>query len=511
MSTTTVSFRSTTRDADLAAARQREAAARAAARESRRRAEAQRHRQQEARRQAEAERQQEAERQRRRARAQRTLAEQEARFEGLVARLDEAAGRLPDLALSAPRLAAMDAGTAQDPAQLEASAAQVTADVAAFADRVAGAIAEAERLLERRLAKAAAWRRATDLEQRLEQLAAQIRAVAMQLGTAAPATPTPTPGRPEPEAELEAVEAYEAALRGRLAAAEGQRDRLVAQAQSRERALALSGTAVQTRTAGEALNAHARAQRERAVTALAAFRDGELARAGLCLDELPAALQAQLAEAVAAAQAHDFRPSIARWIAREQQRRAGVARALALLQCAPELVHEDAGLAQRWANLAEQLQRIAGGLEDFHPSVAREYAQLDADARRLVNAAFSRADWVQAMCAQGFEVLERQDGQGLVVVDLDHPEVWLEATEYEDAEGGFATSLELKTDADRQADAAVLAGESRITDAICAKLARAAASGTPEVAATAEVVEHEDRIKRARRPPVARKTFAQRR
>ena len=207
---------------------------------------------------------------------------------------------------------------------------------------------------------------------------------------------------------------------------------------------------------------------------------------------------------MAAALSHDYRPSIARWIAREGQRRAGGVRALALLQCAPELVHEDAGLAQRWAILAEQLQRIAGGLEDLHPSVEREYAQLGADARRLVNAAFSRADWVQAMCAQGFDVLERQDGEGLVVVDLEHPDIWLEATEYEDAQGGFAATLELKT------DATALAEETGITDAVCAKLARAAESGTPEVATEASVVEHDSRIKRARRPAAAKKTFAQR-
>lgn len=488
MSTTTVSFRSTTLDADLAAVRRRETAAREAARESRRRAEAQRRRQ--------------AEEERRLARANRTIAEQEARFQGLVARLDEAAGRLPDLVLSAPGLAAMGGGTAQDPAQLEAYAAQVTADVAAFADRVAGAIAEAERLLVRRLAKAATWRSATDLEQRLEQLAAEIRAAAAQLGATARADAAP--GRPKLGAELEAVEAYETALGHRLAAAEGQRDRLVAQVQSRERAVALSGARVQTRAAGEALSAHAQAQRERAMAALAAFRDAELTRAGLRLEDLPATLRAQLAEAVAAALSHDYRPSIARWIAREGQRRAGGVRALALLQCAPELVHEDAGLAQRWAILAEQLQRIAGGLEDLHPSVEREYAQLGADARRLVNAAFSRADWVQAMCAQGFDVLERQDGEGLVVVDLEHPDIWLEATEYEDAQGGFAATLELKT------DATALAEETGITDAVCAKLARAAESGTPEVATEASVVEHDSRIKRARRPAAAKKTFAQR-
>jgi hypothetical protein len=215
-------------------------------------------------------------------------------------------------------------------------------------------------------------------------------------------------------------------------------------------------------------------------------------------------MQTQLDAALQQAARHDFRESVTRWIAREKQRRAGVALALELMQSAPEFVHEDPGLSQRWASLAEQLQRIAGGLEDINPSIEREYEQLRADACRLVNAAFTRADWVQAMCEQGFEVLERQDGQGLVVVDLDHPEIWLEATEYENEQGGFAATLELKT------DASSLPQEATITDDVCAKLARAAGSEAPGVSSEAAVVEHESRIKRARRPAAAQKTFAQR-
>lgn len=489
MSTTTVSISSTMQDTDLAAVRRREAEAREAARQARRRAEAERRR---------------AEEERRRiARANQAIADQEARFQVLVGRLDEAARRLPDLTLGAPRLVALGTSAAQDPAKLEAYATRLAADVAAFADRVEGAIAEAERLLARRLAKAAAWRRATDLEQHLALLAEQIREAAAELGTAAPTTSAP-PGRPRADAELEAIEVYEGALAQCVEAVQGQYDRLRARIRSRDGAIALSGAQVRTRGAAEALSHHAQGQAVRAAAALQAHRDAELARAGLSLGELPNALQAQLEEALRQAPRQDFRNTVTRWIARERQSRAGVARALELMQCAPDLVHEDPVLAQRWLSLAGQLQRIAGGLEDLVPSVEREYEQLHADARRLVNAAFTRADWVRAMCAQGFEVLERQDGAGLVVVDLDHPEIWLEATEYEDDQGGFAATLEMKT------DAAALAEEADITDAICAKLARAASAGTPEVATEAAVVEHERRIKRARRPAVAQKSFAQR-
>jgi DNA repair exonuclease SbcCD ATPase subunit len=197
MSTTTVSYRSTTRDANLAAVRRREAEAREAARRARRHA-------QEERRRAAEERRREEEERRRIARANQAIVDQEVRFQEVVARLDDAARRLPDLTLAAPRLAAMSESTAQNPAKLEAYAAQLTADVDTFARRVDGAIAEAERLLARRIAKAAAWRRAGDLEQQLELLRGEIRDVAAQLGTQT--TAVAAPGRPGPEAELELVE-----------------------------------------------------------------------------------------------------------------------------------------------------------------------------------------------------------------------------------------------------------------------------------------------------------------
>lgn len=501
MSTTTVSVRSTTRDANLAAVRRREAEAREAARQARRRAEEERRKKEAMRRRAEEERRREEQRRRRIANANQAIADQEARYQRLVERLDEAARRLPDLTLAAPRLASLGGNAAEDPAKLEAYAAQMAADVVAFCHRVDSAIAEAEHLLKRRIAKAAAWRRATDLEQRIELLIGQIRESAAELGTE-PATIL-APARPCPEADLEEVETYEAALMRRLDEAQKQRDRLRAQIRSRESAIALSGTQVKTRSAEEALCRHAQEQSARATAALRAHQDAELARAGLSLRDLPEALQSQLGEVLRQAPRHDYRESVTRWIARERQRRWGIARALELMQCAPDLVHADPGLSQRWASLAEHLQRIAGGLEDFNPSIEREYEQLRADAGRLVNAAFTRADWVQAMCEQGFEVLERQDGQGLVVIDLDHPEIWLEATEYENEQGGFGATLELKT------DASTLGEEAGITDSICAKLARAAGSGTPEVATEAAVIEHDRRIKRARRPAVAQKTFAQ--
>ncbi len=467
MSTTTVSFKSTTRDAEIEELRRREAEAREAAR-------------------------------RRIGVANATIAGQDERFQREVARLDEAAGRLPDLTLVAPQLPVMSSDVAQDPAKLESYAVQLTAEVDRFSRRLDAALAEAERLLERRIKKAAAWRSAADLEQQLGVLVLRCREDAVRIQEDVPTAVVPA--RPHPDAELEAVEAYVARLRQGYGEMQRHHAGLRARIASRESAMTLAGRSVEMRRADDTLSQYEAEQKARMLAALRPHLDDSLSKNGLCLDDLSGALRAQIDFIMDEAHCHDYRGSITRWIAREKQQRDGVARALMLLQCPPDLIHGDTRLSERWTSLAAQLQRIAGGLEDLTPSVDREYEQLRIDARRLVNTAFTKADWVRALNAEGLEVFEREDGQGLIVIDVDHPETWLEATPLEARHGGFGATLELKT------DATVLADEAGVTDAICAKLTRAAGSATPEVATQAEVIEHERRITRARRP----KAFAQR-
>jgi hypothetical protein len=308
--------------------------------------------------------------------------------------------------------------------------------------------------------------------------------------------------KPSGDADLEPIEAYVTALRYRLDERERQHARLRARLASRKRAAALGGTSVQMESADDALSRYEAERKRVARSGLEVYRDALLAEAGLCMGDLPSAVCAMVEDALAQADVHDQRERLSHWIGRERQHRAGVERALALLQCAPELVHEDRKLSERWSNLTAHLQRVAGGLDDFEPRIEREYEQLCADARRLLNGAFTRADWVRAMRAQEFEVCEREDGQGLIVVDLDHPEIWLEATELDSEQGGFAVTLELKTDAPSPVD------EAKVTDGVCARLARAAGRATDHVSAEAEVIERKTRITRSRRPATAQQTFA---
>lgn len=485
MSSTTVSYRSTSMDAGIDDLRRQEAEARQAARRAAERAEAQRRREEAVRRRIDA--------------ANRIVTEQDDRFRSAVVRLDEAARRLPDLALVAPPLPALSGEIASNPQRLEAYAEQVRATVERFERQLETAISEAERLLRRRFAKAAAWRTAADLEQQVAQRTQTCRELADRLGNKL--VSIPALAKPHAEAELEPVEAYVSALNKLVIEREREYANLRAQQMSRTRAVGLSGSTVMVDGADVALSRYEAERRQAARSALLSHRDGLLAKASLQLAEMPRAVCAMMEDAFEHAHTQDQRERVTSWIAREQQRRIGVEQALALLQCVPDLVHDEPSLARRWEQLVVQLQRIAGGLDDFGPGIEREYDQLRVDARRFVKCAFTKVDWVQAMREQDFEVCEREDSQGLIVVDLDHPEVWLEATELETEQGGFAATLELKTDAQQSVD------ESAVTDDVCARLARVAGSARPDTVTEAEVIERKSRITRGRRPAKA-KTFA---
>lgn len=317
-----------------------------------------------------------------------------------------------------------------------------------------------------------------------------------------PAEVVRTPARPDREADLEEIRAYVSALCKQRDALDRERYELSARAASRQCAAELAGETVLTQSAEQALARHEAECKEQARTALAAHRDAGLERVGLNLSELPGTACHLIEVALAQAHRMDQGDRVTRWIVHEHQRRTSVEQALALLQSTPNLVHEDKALAWRWINLTAQLQHIASGLGDFSPMIEREYRQICDDARRWVNSEFTKVDWAQNMREQGFEALEREDGQGLVVVDLENLDVWLEVEELETEHGGYAALLELKTD-DRAST-----GEAAVTDSICSRLARVAGASADHVAAETEVIERKPSITRGRRPARAQKSFA---
>lgn len=229
-----------------------------------------------------------------------------------------------------------------------------------------------------------------------------------------------------------------------------------------------------------------------------------LTAAGLNLADLPASTRGLITHALAHSHEQDLTAQVKRWVSREQHRSGSTQRAIELMQRAPELLQDSPDLSRRWSSLVIKLQRIAEGTEEMSPSIEREFDQLGRDARLNLKTALAKADWVKAMRTQGFEVLQRDDDGGLVVVDLSHPEVWLEAHEFESPDGGYATELELKTDASSSAEL-----EEKLTADVCRRLAQAAApERAGDVHTESEVIEHERRIKRARRPAAARNRFA---
>ncbi len=477
MSTTTVTYDSTTLDIAIADLRRIEAEARAAARKAAREAERERRREEQERQRIE--------------RASTAIAQHEESFQRAVATLDEAARRLPDLMLVAPKLPVLGSDFAGDLAQLEAYAKQLQTSVTRFEQQLHAAIEHATNLLQRRIAKAKAWQHCLDMEQQHAQRQEACAALAAHLGH--PFTAMAVPERPGTDAELESVQTYEKALQSQLEALGKEHAELCSRKAARSRAAALAGPTVVAEQGTASLKRYETERREAARSALLKHRDETLQEFGLTMEQLPDSVCNLIEGALEDAHLQDQRDRITYWIAHEEQRRSGVTRVLEVLQCAPDLVHDDRYLGHRWSVLSGRLQRIAGGLEDFGPDVDREYEQLQSDAARLRGKAYASVDWIQRMREEDFEVLERDDGNGLYIVDLTHPEVWLEVSEPLEAEGALVRELNINADT-TQAD------EAGVTDSVCKRLAKVAGKTSPQVKSDSVEIERDRHIKRRTRP-----------
>lgn len=466
---TTVSMRSTSIEATLEDVREREAAARAAART---------------------------------AELNVLIAEHETHLQALINRLDEAMVRLPDLNAMAPAVPSFLTPQGNDPDVLERFADRMAQQIESFSSKVDEAITTAEGLLARRKAKAAAWRTIADHEEQLRLQTREIMETARALGIFHRAVAIPE--RPAVDDELESVEHHVRLLESLIGDLARQQTDLDAQLDARRRASSLTGGTVVASSAGAAQERHEAQCKNEARRRLQESLNKYLTDAGLNFPDLPASTRGLITHALAHSHEQDLTAQVMRWVSREQHRNRSTKRAIELMQRAPELLQDSPDLSRRWSSLVIKFQRIAEGIEDMSPSIEREFDQLGQDARRNLKTALAKADWIKAMRTQGFEVLQRDEDGGLVVVDLSHPEVWLEAQEFESPVGGYATELELKTDGSSSAEK-----DTEVTDDVCRRLAQAAAPGDAgDVRRVSEVKERKQRIERAFRPRAAAKRLA---
>lgn len=461
MSTTTVSVHSTASDVSMEDLRRRESEAREAIR-------------------------------RRIGAATQAIAIQDADFSAAVGRLDEAAACLPDFVKKAPRLPAIPDGASGDPAKLEEHARNLKQFIGGFSRELDIAIAEAERLLQRRKMLAATWLAIADVE---EQIRFHIQASEIAANRLHVSVQTIAPHRPGQDAELEEAQAGLVALRAALEKAEAERSSLEARVATLERASSLAGHTVSSRGAASAQASFEAAKRENAQAVAKSGIAKILGKVGLQATDLPRAVQLQLEHAITQAHVLDSQVHVTHLIIREAGRLDGIKRSSQMMLTPPEIVaQEDIHLTQRWETLLDQLQRVASGQEEFSPSIDLEYNQLCADARRQIANAFIKIDWIKAVTDQGLEVIVRDNGQDMVLVDLDHPEAWVEVTEGE-TDDGRGLIMEIKADASTSAY-----NDSEVTEILCSKLEAVAKGTSDKVLSVSEVVERKDRITRGKRP-----------
>ena len=438
--------------------------------------------------------------------AQQRVRQLDSRAEAVTRRLDEAAARLPDLSLRPLEMPPMPGGTAATAVRLDRYCDELEGAVKAYELLASTAIDKAALTLQRRQETARLWRVVADMTSRMPQLHAHC--VVMGQHTGEPVPTLRIPSKPDALAELEVIRGHRHEIQALLKVWESREKTLNARQTVQAASARLAGTDVTAHSADRTLQAAEVGIRARAQASLQAHLTAEMIRHNLKRESLPAGLAALVANALtqaASGDIRDLRPEVSVWLAREAAQREGVRHAEQLLQTVPEGVNEDNKLRRRWGQLTSQLQRVMNAMDPMTPSLQREHEQLRADAQRHVNLMLARADWVAVMTRSGCEVLERADGGGLVVIDLDHPDVYLEVLEYMDEHGTFAASLELKADPD-----AVIVDENAVTEAVCRKLQQASGHSAPNVSAQSEVVERKSQISRGRRPAVRRPMAMQR-
>ena len=418
-------------------------------------------------------------------------------FRELIKRRDEAARRLPDLHLQEPTWPAV-AATDSNAVGVENYAAKLQSLVIAFERQLHTAIQNAEAVLADRLARAAAWRDATALENAVGMCRESLSDTCQAVQEKPPVLQVFE--RPDLKASLPKLQHYVAALRSHVAELQQQVISAQRRLETRRLGHTVSGSQLAVRSsAQEALAQHAAQQSAKAHQALQSTLLEALKEARFNMAELSIGTQIFLK---AAAEASEATPQqhehIRRLVARERALQGHVARALHLMQAPPDLVHAHPERAARWQTLVQELQGVAAGLAPFSPQIDLEYAQIQKDAQRDLDRRFVESEFAMALREQDFHVASDEDGR-LVIEDLRHLGVWLEETQALDLadseRGGIASVLELKTDAplnDFMNDEQVIAS-------VCERL-HAASQSSDKATGEHEVLERKKIIARARRP-----------
>lgn len=431
------------------------------------------------------------------------IQEQEQLFQREVTRLDEASQRLPDLSMRVPILSSPDFSSNVNPEDVEAFANTLTSEVSHFTQQLRTAIVEAEYLMQRRIEKAETWQKIKIVENNVKHHKQEINNLAALLQVESKETTLPE--RPDTSAELESVQIYLESIRQFFNELERQHSNLLSRQQSRHRAAELAGSHIHASNVEIVHKEHQASLDADAKTLLKKTLEKTLNSYQINWDELPEDTQWLVEDAISHAGSSDKTEQVVRWVARAKQHQDGTQKSLTMMQNVPEMIHDNKPLSDRWSRLVERLQRVASGIDEFTLDIDREYRQISMDAIRNVCTAYTKADWLCAMSEQGFDVFERENGKGMVVVDLNNLSVWLEAEEIQSEEGdGFGVSMELKTDTKSSPEQ-----ESNITEDVCSRLKLVISTTTDKADTHSEVVSQTRRITRGKRPVRKLKTFQQ--
>ena len=411
------------------------------------------------------------------------------RHSALTNLLDRERAALPDLLYIASALPPLPSSTEAE--ELEDFARTLNQSVDRMERDAHRAVATAKAVLRRRKQLARAWSAINDTLATLKVLDANCRDIAAQLGESFSRS---LPTAPATGCTLEQARAALASIEQDFAQWVSVQQTLQERLKVRRLASRLSGEAVSATTAGQVLEDW---HQQRATIARQNARErleSALVALGLSREELPSALRDQVDSAVVSAGTMDYSLRVVDLIHRHGARLAGAAHATRLLACTPEYLEDGSGaLGERWHNLVARLEAVLCGHAEWSESLAAEHRQIHEDRKQALQKAYAKAAFIESLAATGVHLVA-DDGELAVMDIVQYDGYYLEQRTVA-MDDGYAVVMELKKDGFASDEL-----DEQVTEEVCRRLAGAAAPRDAGIRSGMEVIERKKRVTRARRP-----------
>lgn len=418
------------------------------------------------------------------------------RYKKLVTQLDARRRHLPDLDYVVPVLA--NPPSSEDPADFEQFGRNLEKLLENYEQQAQTAIEHAGLQLERRKQLAAAWQQIHDITAEIAVRNQACKVLAKQLNEQFQAS---TAAILDKTATLADAQIHLKLIGGVLFNLKTQHDSLSTRLNTLKIARSLAGDMVTAVSSTARMTAYEGEQLRKAQSEIKTATQAALTASHLAYEQLPTALQLRI-EFESEFPQSDSGRQLADQIQRHRTRLDNICNAERMIATPPRYADDSTGtMASRWSNLVQRLQAVVCGFDEFSSSLELEFGQIDEDCQRAISRAYAKANFLAAAADKNFEVADGDNG--LILMDLtDYPGYSIEVENQQDEQGFFAV-MRLVADPDIAGN---VADDSAVTEAACRKIQALANESDTGIVSEVRELERKATVTRKRRPtqPLAR-------